>query len=226
MSAIAVTAFVVGFSGAMMPGPLLTVTIGESARRGFSAGPLIVFGHGLLELALVVALVGGFSTVLTLPEVGRGIALLGGGFLLYLGYGMVKDAWQGKVSLALSIPAGSNGEGSLSSGRPRSLTDSGRRPGWYLIGAGILISLANPYWIIWWATIGLGYLNFSLQSGLAGLAAFFIGHISADATWYCLVAAAVSGGRRFLNDRSYRGILVGCGFFLIGLGFYFLSAGI
>jgi len=30
------TAFVVGLSGAMMPGPLLAVTIGESSRRGAS----------------------------------------------------------------------------------------------------------------------------------------------------------------------------------------------
>ena len=50
------TSFVIALSGALMPGPLLTVTISESARRGFVAGPLLIAGHGLLELALVVAL--------------------------------------------------------------------------------------------------------------------------------------------------------------------------
>jgi hypothetical protein len=28
-----------------------------------------------------------------------------------------------------------------------------------IIMDGILLSLANPYWSIWWGTIGLGYIN-------------------------------------------------------------------
>ena len=47
------TSFVVGLSGAMMPGPLLALNIGEAARRGFWAGPLLVLGHGIVELSLV-----------------------------------------------------------------------------------------------------------------------------------------------------------------------------
>jgi threonine/homoserine/homoserine lactone efflux protein len=81
--AIFTTAFVVGFSGAMMPGPLLTVTIGESARRGFSAGPLLVLGHAVLELVLILALVGGLSIYLTRTAVTHTIAIFGGAFLIY-----------------------------------------------------------------------------------------------------------------------------------------------
>ena len=55
------SSFVIALSGALMPGPVLTVTVSESARRGAKAGPLMIFGHGILELALVLALLGGLA---------------------------------------------------------------------------------------------------------------------------------------------------------------------
>ncbi len=56
LAGVPVSSFVVALSGALMPGPLLTVTVGEATRRGFWAGPLIILGHGLLELTLVLLL--------------------------------------------------------------------------------------------------------------------------------------------------------------------------
>ncbi|MCJ7662738.1 MAG: LysE family translocator, partial [Desulfobacterales bacterium] len=61
---IGVSSFLVGLSGALMPGPVLTVTIAEATRRGFWAGPLIVLGHGIIEFTLFVALVLGLGSVL------------------------------------------------------------------------------------------------------------------------------------------------------------------
>jgi len=55
------SAFLIGFSGAMMPGPMLGVTISGSLRKGFIAGPLVVLGHGILELLLVFAMAFGLS---------------------------------------------------------------------------------------------------------------------------------------------------------------------
>lgn len=220
--AIFSTAFVVGFSGAMMPGPLLTVTIGESARRGFIAGPLLMLGHAVLELVLIVALVAGLTDFLVRAEVSRTIAVLGGSFLLYLGFGMARDAKAGRVTLNI---ARSVAEGAApAAGGAAAAPGSGGRL--HPVAAGALISLSNPYWTLWWATIGLGYITLSLKSGYAGLASFFTGHILADLVWYCLIAAAVAGGRRFLNDGLYRGILVACGAFLVLLGGYFLHHGI
>ena len=49
LAALGATSFVIAFSGAIMPGPLLTITIGESVKRGARAGPLIIVGHAILE---------------------------------------------------------------------------------------------------------------------------------------------------------------------------------
>jgi len=222
--AIFTTAFVVGFSGAMMPGPLLTVTIGESARRGFIAGPLLMLGHGILEIALILALAGGLSVFLTQAGVSCAIAIAGGAFLVYMGYGMVMDARKGKVSMNMPQPEmkGTGPEGEEPG--VKKILAEGRRM--HPVVAGVLVSVSNPYWTIWWATVGLGYITLSLHNGFTGLVSFFTGHVLADFTWYSLVAAAVAGGRKFLSDSIYKSILIICGIFLVGLGGYFLHYGL
>jgi len=91
--------------------------------------------------------------------------------------------------------------------------------------SGILMSVANPYWIIWWATIGLGYILYSWQFGLWGIIFFFAGHILADLSWYTFISAAVARGRHFLNDRLYRGLIAVCAGFLVIFACYFAYAG-
>jgi len=215
------TALVVGFSGAMMPGPLLTVTIGESMRRGFVAGPLIVLGHAILEILLVVLLVLGLAQFLASEWVNTVIALVGGAFLVYMGWSMTRDAWRGRVSLDLGSPEGS------ASAVPDTARVSTPRPGMHPVAAGILVSLSNPYFTFWWATVGLAFITTSIAFGAAGLAAFTTGHLLADLIWYSLVSGAVAGGRRFMNQQVYRGIIAVCGVFLVGLGaYFFISRGI
>ena len=94
------------------------------------------------------------------------------------------------------------------------------------IVAGILTSAANPYWILWWATVGAASLVSFRAFGIPGLIAFYVGHTMADWVWNNFVAFIVATGRRVMNDRIYRGILVACGAFLIGLSFYFLNSGV
>lgn len=209
-----------------MPGPLLTVTIGESARRGFWAGPLIVAGHAVLELALILALAGGLSVLLTMTMVSQIIAVLGGAFLLYMGAGMARDAAAGRVSLKMAGNGGRGGNHSDSREESSGFRTPAVQRRMHPVLAGILVSVSNPYWTLWWATVGLGYITLSLQKGTLGLTSFFTGHILADLVWYSLISAAVAGGRKFLSDRIYSGVIVACGIFLIGLGGYFLYYGI
>ena len=204
---LATSWWLIGFTGAMMPGPVTTLIVTETARRGFIAGPLITIGHALLELAMVVALVFGLGDLLKQNAVAGTIGLLGGLLLLWMGFDIVRSAWQGKVSFDTTRDVSAS-----SSGNP--------------IIAGILTSVANPYWILWWATVGAAYLITFRAFGIVGIVAFYIGHTLADWVWNNVVAFVVATGRRGMTDRVYRGILIVCGAFLIALSFYFVNSGI
>jgi threonine/homoserine/homoserine lactone efflux protein len=196
------SSFVIALSGALMPGPLLTATISESTRRGFLAGPLMMAGHGILELGLVIALLLGLAPFLQKAEVFVAIAFIGSIILLWMAFGMLR-----------SLPT------------LRLAWDSGQESQNHPVVSGILMSVANPYWIIWWATIGFGYILYAWKFGPWGIAFFFAGHILADLVWYSLVSAAVAGGRHFLTDRLYRGLIAGCAIFLVLFGMLFVYAG-
>ena len=191
--AIFTTSFTVALSGALMPGPLLTVTISESARRGYIAGPLLIAGHSILELALVAAICLGLDVYLKAPPVMAATALLGGSILLYLGAQMLRTAGRH------SIQARSVGR-TAKSGTP--------------VITGALASLANPYWTLWWATFGLAYLMRISGKGLPGIAVFFAGHITADFAWYTMVSFGVSKGNALMRDTTYQTLIRACGVFL------------
>lgn len=189
-----------------MPGPVLAVAITHSARLGFVAGPLIVLGHALLEGALLLALALGLGALLTQPLVSGVLGGAGGLILLWMGWGMLRSL----PSLRLDLAAG-----------PRA--SLGLEQAWAPVKDGVLLSLSNPYWILWWATVGLGLMALAMHGrlGLWGLLAFYAGHISSDLAWYSLVSLVVSRGRALLSQRVYRGLVGGCALFLLGFGVYF-----
>ncbi len=202
------TAFLVGLSGAMMPGPMLTVTISETPRRGFWVGPQIVLGHGIVEILLVVCLAGGLTYYIQQPIVTGGIGLVGGLVLLWFGRGIYRSAKNRQVCLSLS-------EGAISLDRT-----TGQQSVNPLI-SGILLSLTNPYWSLWWATVGVSYVVVAMSLGATGLVTFFTGHILSDLAWFSFVSFIINSGRNFISDKLYRGILIVCAAFLVMLGCWF-----
>ncbi|HLE02671.1 MAG TPA: LysE family transporter, partial [Dehalococcoidia bacterium] len=84
-------AFGVGFSGSIIPGPMLALSIAETARRGFWAAPLVVLGHGLAEAALVAALALGLSPLLQKGPLIAIIGILGGLFLGWMGVRLLRQ---------------------------------------------------------------------------------------------------------------------------------------
>lgn len=199
------SAFLIALTGAMAPGPYLTVTITRTVTRGPRSAALMLVGHALLEGLLLVGFAFGLQEILQNLHVARVLSGIGGVFLAWMGWGLLRGAIAGTISPSAG-PA-----------QPES------KLGPILHGA--TVSLSNPYWTLWWATIGIKLASDGLALGPLGIACFFLGHQLADVAWYGLVIAATARGRRLLSDRPYRLIIGACAVFLLYLGArFFLGA--
>ncbi|HHZ13928.1 MAG: LysE family transporter [Caldicoprobacterales bacterium] len=202
---IFISAFLIGFSGAMMPGPLLGVTIEGSLKRGYIAGPLVVLGHGILEFTLVFAMAFGLREFFSNPIIAGLIGILGGGFLAWMGYDMIKSSLKKTVSLEDQENGG-----------------MGHRN---LILAGIVVSATNPYFILWWASTGMESIRQAYTMGVLGILAFYFGHILSDFTWYVAISTAFSKGKKLMNDTVYRWVILCLGAFILIFSVRFIIGG-
>ncbi|MBW2247889.1 MAG: LysE family transporter [Deltaproteobacteria bacterium] len=208
--------FLVALTGAMAPGPLLTYTIIKSAKtnkRGYLIGLWVIIGHSMLEMGIIIFLLLGFSFVLKNIIVVRVIGVVGGIILTYFGGSIIRDVYVGKISTTFL-----NSSGEQSQDASPAKNKGMENP---VIG-GIMVSMSNPYWWIWWATIGLAFIvQFDISfTRWPRLIAFFLGHEAGDLSWYLIVSIFAFFGLRHLNRKVYYGILLLCGIFMILFGIY------
>jgi threonine/homoserine/homoserine lactone efflux protein len=189
--------FVIGLTGALAPGPTLVATINASVAGDWTAGLKVSLGHVIVELFLVILILLGLATV-ALPYTSV-IAGIGG--IALIAFGMLTIAGRRKATMKT----------------PSSQTIDNP----YM--AGLVTSAANPYFWIWWLSIGSAMVIAGLQGGLVLVGALMIGHWSADTVWLTLVSTGVSKGRTIVSDSTYRKINALCGIFLILFGAYYLS---
>lgn len=208
--------FLVALTGAMAPGPLLTYTIIQSVRterRGYLMGVWVIIGHALLEMGIVIFLLLGFSFVLKNVMVVRIIGTIGGIILAWFGADIILNVYKGNISTSFL------GASNPSENNPAGLERKGlNNP----VLGGVLVSMSNPYWWVWWATIGFAFMiqfDISFQNW-PRLLAFFVGHEAGDLIWYVFVSVLAFFGIRHLNKKAYYIILAGCGVFMILFGLY------
>jgi threonine/homoserine/homoserine lactone efflux protein len=95
-----------------------------------------------------------------------------------------------------------------------------------LLGLGVVTTISNPFWYAWWATIVPGYLGEVSSLGAGTIAAFYLGHISADYLWDTFLSATISTGRKWLTEARYKILILITGGFMIYLGILFAIQGI
>lgn len=189
----------ISLSGVMVPGPITAATLAAGARSRH-AGAMIALGHAVVEMPLIAMLAAGVGTFLRSPAVNVGIGLAGGAMLVLMA-----------VQLFLSIRR-------CESGSPAAIQ---RRP----FVTGIVLTGANPYFLIWWATIGLALAAKAAAYGAAVLLTFAVIHWLCDLVWLEVLSAAGHQGSKAFGLRSKRVISVVCAVALFGFGVKFLYDG-
>jgi threonine/homoserine/homoserine lactone efflux protein len=188
-------AIIISLSGVLAPGPVTAVVIGKGGQSPHS-GAWIAVGHGIVEIPLMILLTLGIGRFLADPTVKIVFGILGGLFLLYMAIGLLREARRTEVA------------SSSFSGSP--------------LAAGILLSLGNPYFFLWWATVGVALILQSWVFGLAGFLALVAVHWLCDFIWdYFLSALSFSGGK-FFGKWFQRAVFSVCGVALLCFGGWFL----
>ncbi len=192
--------FIVGLSGALIPGPLLVYTIAESLRKGWKTGFYVIVGHAIVEILIMLLLLAGVSALMTSELFVKAVSLLGGAFMLYTAYGLVRSRWtlQGRKAVTYGTVTG-----------------------------GILFTALNPSFPVWWATAGTRLLLEGVKTaGLTGALLVFIGHWGADFGWFMLVSSMVAKGRERVLKKYVNVLKNVLAVFLALIGAYFIWSGV
>jgi threonine/homoserine/homoserine lactone efflux protein len=194
--------FLIGLTGALAPGPTLIATIDASIKGGWTMGPRLTLGHIAVEILMVILILAGLSVVI--GGYSWLIAGIGGMALMVFGMLTILESRHAQTILAKGTSINER-----TTARP--------------FVAGVVTSISNPYFWLWWFTVGSALMISAYAGGLGTALAFILGHWTADLGWFTLVSVSIHQGRFFLREREYRWTLAACGIFLVFFGGYYLT---
>ncbi len=190
---------VISLSGVMMPGPMFAVTLAKSYRSPW-AGVQISLGHAVIEVPLILLIYFGFARFFENNLVQLTLSLLGGAMIVWMGIAMFR-ARAGVVQRSKDLP-------------------------YSALTAGILTSIFNPYFLLWWATIGSMLVMKFLDFGVVGLIVLIVVHWLCDLVWLSLVSTIIYRTRSLWGLKFQAWLFIICSLLLIGFGAWFLVSGI
>jgi len=188
-------AMLISLSGVMAPGPLTAAAL-AAGTRSRHAGARMALGHGVVEFPLLFLIMVGLGTLLASDAARVGIGVAGGGFLIYMGVQMIRN-------LRAADPAVQYGQ---------------QGP----LRTGIVLSASNPYFLFWWATVGLALASRALELGVLALVLFAAAHWLCDFVWLEALSLASFKGSKILGGRNQRIILTVCALALLFFGVMFI----
>jgi len=195
------TVVVVTASGALAPGPLFFMNITHGTKSGAKGGLAFSVGHTIFELSLVLFLALTLQTVINEPLIKSAVGVVGGAALLVFGFMQVRDA--------LSTKPVAEGESKVP---PRNA-----------LLLGTLFTGLNPYFILWWLTVGTTLIVNALElASFAGVLIMYVSHVWMDYAWLTGTAYLAKRGTSLIGGKGYRIMMMVFGVILIFFGLYFL----
>jgi threonine/homoserine/homoserine lactone efflux protein len=191
-----VQVFIISCSGAMQPGPVTATAITIGSRNRY-AGTLLAIGHGIIEFPLMVVIILGMEKYFKMPKVQITIGLAGGVFLLLMA-----------IQAFLSLRAKADTKPKALHGKP--------------ILAGIILTASNPYFLVWWATVGLALATQAVGWGIWAFALFAVTHWSVDLVWLQILSWASFKGSVFFGPHFQKIVSLICALVLLGFGLFFI----
>ena len=183
-----------GLSAGITPGPLLTLVITASLRRGWAGGLLVALAPFVTD-APIIAL-----SLLLLdrlpPWALTAVTGAGGLLVIYLGVDALRAAR--RAELPGQAEEGSTGGNEL----------------WQ----GALVNLLNPHPYLFWATVGGPTLLAGWRESAAYAVAFLAGFYALLVGSKVIIAWLVARQSRALSPRAYRVVLSVLGVAMIVLG--------
>ena len=189
--------FVVGMTGALVPGPMLFATTDRSLKSGWTAGPKVFLGHAIIEMLVCIMIVFGITSLS--DNMVFGISIVGGAILILFGFMTIRGA----KSAASSMEAHTSSQGNP-------------------LAIGIITSATNPYFWLWWLAAGSALVLRGLETGILAAVLFVIGHWLADLSYFTVVSASFSRGKKMMSPKLYERVLLSCGVFLVLFGSWFV----
>ncbi len=188
--------FIISFSGAMQPGPVTATAITMGVRSRW-AGVLLAVGHGIAEFPLMLLILLGAGALLRRSTTQVTVGLAGGAVLLYMAWRMFKSS--------KAVP---NAQADARKGKP--------------ILAGIVLTGSNPYFLIWWATVGLALATTATGFGIRAFALFAIVHWFVDLFWVSALSFASFHGATLLGYRLQQIVLKICAAAMLFFALFFI----
>jgi len=197
----AATVILVTASGALAPGPLFFATLTHGTKSGVRSGIAFAISHTVVEFTLIMLFSLGLLTVASKPAVKTIIGILGGSVLIVFGALQIKNSF-------------------LYSQKP---PEKKMMSSHHLFLIGLAFTGLNPYFILWWLTVGAHLIILSLSfAGLLGVIFMYICHVWIDYVWLTSLSYFAKKGTTILGWMGYRILLGVFGGILIYFGLTFL----
>lgn len=202
-----ITVVVVTASGALAPGPLFFGLLVQGSKEGARSGFFCAIGHTLVEFPLVMALAFGLLAVAAQPAIEFAIGLAGGIGLIGFGVFQIYQTIKSKPA-----PVETN---ETKSRRTSSLV------------LGLALTGLNPYFILWWLTIGSVMIVEALAfAAIVGVLIMYVSHVWMDYAFLTAIAHMAKKGKSVVGSRYYKLALIAFGLILVYFGITFVRGAI